>query len=237
MATTGILPTHQRFLHGAPVPSSVRRSFRPREKYLILLVFLTFGLVCFGAFFFLPEFKSGVAGNSVYRVYKHIQKAGPELLIPAPPLMNEFSDNSGKLGIYRHGSDNIDPHKMEDRAKLFAKIEEDLEKNPKVLERPDNNILKPVSSSTKLVETQQKQFEIVDNVIEDSGNKIVTVPPSYRDKYPVIVKGEDADEKARFRRNKVLEVSFFNLSLLTHYFYIFSKFMNFHVSTNWYLHR
>uniref|UniRef100_A0AB38ZEB3 alpha-1,2-Mannosidase n=1 Tax=Ectomocoris sp. TaxID=3104572 RepID=A0AB38ZEB3_9HEMI len=207
MATTGILPTHQRFLNGAPVPSSVRRSFRPREKYLILLVFITFGLVCFGAFFFLPEFKSGVAGNSVYTVYKQIQNAGSDFLIPPPPQMDEFSDSIGKLGIYRHGSDNVDPHKIEDRAKLFAKIEEDQEKNQKVLERPEFSVLKPISSSTKFVETQQKQFESVDNVIEDSDNKIVTVPPSYSDHFPITFKGEDVDEKTRFRRNKVLEMT------------------------------
>ena len=37
-------------------------SFRPREKYLIILVLATFCFVCFGAIFFLPttDSKSGI---------------------------------------------------------------------------------------------------------------------------------------------------------------------------------
>ena len=210
MASTGILPTHQRYLNGAHLPSSIRRSFRPREKYLIILVFFTFGIVCFGAFFFLPEFKFVNSSSSVYTVYKHIQKAGPELLIPAPPHMDEFSDNfrANKLGIFRHDfQDQDDPHELEDRAKLKAKIAEDVEmdkKNQKVLERPEYNKPSTSSSSTKIVETQQKQLETIANV---DNELIVTVPPGFSEHYPNINRGEDSDPVARERRNKILEVS------------------------------
>ncbi|CAH1406891.1 unnamed protein product [Nezara viridula] len=104
--------------------------------------------------------------------------------------------------------DQDDPHELEDKAKLKAKIAEDMEmdrRSQKVLERPEYN--KPsTSSSTKMVETQQKHQETVANVEVDN-ELIVTVPPSYSDHYPNINKGEDSDPVARERRNKVLEVS------------------------------
>lgn len=124
-ATSSILPSYQRFVNGVPVPLFSRRSFRPREKYLILLVFLTFGVVCFGTFFFLPDFRAGTGGvavNSVYRVYQHMQKAGPELLIPAPPRLQ-----GGPKGSMGHpnavppgheGIDHQDVHLIEDKQKL-----------------------------------------------------------------------------------------------------------------------
>lgn len=125
--------------------------------------------------------------------------------------MDEFSDNSrsNKLGIFRHDFlDQDDPHELEDRAKLKAKIAEDMEmdrKSQKVLERPEYN--KPsTSSSTKMVETQQKQQETVANVEVDN-ELIVTVPPSFSDHYPLISKGEDSDPVVRERRNKVLEMT------------------------------
>lgn len=212
MATTGILPSYQRFLNGAPVPTSTRRSFRPREKYLILLVFLTFGVVCFGAFFFLPEFRGAGTVNSVYKVYRHMQKAGPELLIPVPPHNEEASESPGKLSLalLRHNAESQqDPHRMEDRAKLLAKIEEEDRKNQKVLERPDigDAMNKPSESSSTKAGEPQKQ--IVENVVDmaEFAQKIHTVPPLETEHYPVLMGGEDKDPTARIRRDKVKEVS------------------------------
>lgn len=214
MAITGILPSYQRFLNGAPVPNSTRRSFRPREKYLILLVFLTFGVVCFGAFFFLPEFRGGGTVNSVYKVYQNIQKAGPDLLIPAPPHGEESSETPGKIGLLRHDfEEQSDPHKIEDKAKLFAKIEKDNEidrKNQKVLERPDIGLGPKisVSSSTKTAELVKQIENVVD--LAELIPKIVTVPPVESDHYPVLTGGEDQDPIARARRNTVKEVRIYN---------------------------
>lgn len=213
MATTGILPTYQRFLNGAPVPTSTRRSFRPREKYLILLVFFTFGVVCFGAFFFLPEFRGAGTVNSVYKVYRHMQKAGPELLIPAPPHGEEISE-SGKLSLLRHNAESHqDPHRLEDRAKLLAKIEEEDKKNQKVLERPDviEDSVNKVSSSTKTGELLKPAVENVGDMAEIAP-KVQTVPPMESDHYPVIFGGEDKDPTARIRRDKIKEVRTFLIS-------------------------
>ncbi|XP_037978028.2 mannosyl-oligosaccharide alpha-1,2-mannosidase IA [Plutella xylostella] len=142
---TGILPSYQRFVNGVPVPSISRRSFRLREKYLIISVLLTFGIVWLGALFYLPEFKSSnVVNDSVYDVYKRIQKAGPDLLIPSPLAQNEVGDYP-MVGIHRHGNVGSDPHLIEDKNRLRAKIEEDM--GMKVLERPQFEVAPSVSSS------------------------------------------------------------------------------------------
>ncbi|CAB3236805.1 unnamed protein product [Arctia plantaginis] len=142
---TGILPTYQRFVNGVPVPSISRRSFRLREKYLIVSVLLTFGIVWLGALFYLPEFKSSNSVNdSVYNVYKRIQKAGPELLMPPPLAQNDVGDFP-VVGIVHHGGEGDDPHVIEDRNRLRAKIEED--SGMKVLERPQFDVVPSISSS------------------------------------------------------------------------------------------
>lgn len=127
-ASTGVLPSYQRFANGGAVPVSLlpRRSFRPREKYLILLVFLTFGVVCFGTFFFLPDFRtSGAAVNSVVnRVYQRMQQAGPELLLPVPPPASgdvrgpHSSGHPNAVPPGHEGSDHQDVHLVEDKQKL-----------------------------------------------------------------------------------------------------------------------
>lgn len=206
MAATGILPTYQRYMNGAPMPSSARRSFRSKEKYLILLVFLTFGVVCFGALFFLPEFKSGSnTVNSVYSVYKHMQKAGPELLIPAPPHGNFHDLSNNRM---RHHDNDYDPHIAQDEAKLKAKIDEDWRSNirDKVLEKPDFGLDQMnVGSSSMKAEVPFKVPSVVDL------SKVVTVPPAESDNYPVVQGGEDPDPAVREKRNKVKEVSRINL--------------------------
>ena len=131
MTSGALLPSYQRFVNGVPVALFSRRAFRPREKYLILLVFLTFGVVCFGAFFFLPDFRGGTGGaavNSVYRVYQRIQKAGPELLIPAPPhaILGPMDPHGpgaahpNDLDSAHHGDDDQDQdiHLIADKQKL-----------------------------------------------------------------------------------------------------------------------
>ncbi|XP_043580607.1 uncharacterized protein LOC122566840 isoform X2 [Bombus pyrosoma] len=198
---SSILPSYQRFVNGVPVPLFSRRSFRPREKYVILLVFLTFGVVCFGTFFFLPDFRAGTGGvavNSVYRVYQHMQKAGPELLIPAPPrLQGGLKGSMGHPNAVppgHEGIDHQDVHLLEDKQKLQAKIDEEYQQQ-KTLEKPEVNGDSRVraSSSSSLVLHRK------DDVLE-------TVPPASASKLPLTVGGEDKDPIARERRNKVKEM-------------------------------
>ncbi|KAK7790855.1 hypothetical protein R5R35_010728 [Gryllus longicercus] len=213
MTSTGIIPTYQRFVNGVPVPSFSRRSFRPREKYLILLVFFTFGVVCVGAFFFLPEFRGGSGTvNSVYSVYKHMQKAGPELLIPAPPPADEVNEIPGGGKLIRHDYfDHPDPHKIKDKAMLLAKIEEadeiDKMRNQRVLEKPDvigpNPPLMSVVAPVKTEKTVETAIEEIGVPKQDS---VVTVPPAPSNRYPDTNDGEDRDPVTRERRAKVKEM-------------------------------
>lgn len=198
---SGLLPTHQRFVNGVPVPGGAltRRAFRPREKYLIVLVLLTFGVVCFGAFFFLPELR-GQTQNGVYNVYIHMQKAGPELLIPAPP-------HGSALETERHDLlGQPDPHHISDKAKLQAKIEQDDEmdrQRMKVLQRPDIGLMR-VSSSTSAVPNFKGKHRDEESPLDVP---IVIIPPKSGLRVPDVNEGADRDPLVRTKREKVKEVS------------------------------
>ncbi|KAK4883329.1 hypothetical protein RN001_006648 [Aquatica leii] len=160
--------------------------------------------VCFGTFFFLPEFKgSRSTADTVYQVYDKIKRAGPELLIPPPP---HLEDDKESLRLIRHDvEDQIDPHIIEDKAKLKAKIEQD--EQLKVLERPDMglNLNKKPSSTVKTVVKLPEEEIVAPDVEKES--VIVTVPPAISNHYPKIIGGVDEDVETRERREKVKEVS------------------------------
>lgn len=120
---TLLLPQYHKYLNGAPVPFS-RRTRRNSELCLVILVFISLTVICFGAVFYLPEFKA-TYGGTINNVYKHIQNAGPELLLP-PANRNA-----------RHDGVLEDPHAAWDKKALSAKIDEDYSEKRKVLERPD----------------------------------------------------------------------------------------------------
>lgn len=188
MTATGILPTYQRFVNGVPVPFS-RRYFRPREKYVIILAVLTFCLVFFCTFFFLPEFRgtNNTSESGGYKVYEQLKKAGSDFLLPPPPPLGDSKESK----IMRHDDDTLeDPHVVDDREKLKAKIEQD--GDLKVLERPDMGLRKSTSSTARTKFSQEDIF---------------TVPPAPSDHYPLTTHGEDKDPVIRERRNKVKEVS------------------------------
>lgn len=122
--STLLLPQYHKYLNGAPVPFS-RRTRRNSELCLVVLVFISLTVICFGAVFYLPELKASY-GGTINNVYKHIQNAGPELLLPAH-------------GNARHDGVLEDPHAAWDKKALSAKIDEDYSDKRKVLERPDTN--------------------------------------------------------------------------------------------------
>lgn len=124
MASNAILPTYQRYVNGVP-QVSLRKTIRLREKFIILLVLGTFGVICLGSLFFLPELRGG---KSIHTAYKRFKEAGPELLLPPPPR-EEIDAN-----LMRHGFVNnveLDPHKRVDKLKFNLKIQEDIEKEKK----------------------------------------------------------------------------------------------------------
>lgn len=87
-------------------PIGRKSNFHSREKCLIGLVLVTLCFLCFGGIFLLPD---NFGSERVLRVYKHFQKAGPEIFIPAPPLA-------------AHAPRDEDPHFMGDRQRLQQKI-------------------------------------------------------------------------------------------------------------------
>ncbi|KAK7107386.1 mannosyl-oligosaccharide 1,2-alpha-mannosidase IA-like [Littorina saxatilis] len=132
MAASGVLPTYQRYVNGVPVPAG-RKTLRLREKYIILLVFATFGIVCFGAFFFLPNLQDRV---TMVEVRKRFRDAGEGLFLP----QQEGDSHEGKV-IPRHDDDLVDPHKIDDKIRLQMNIEKDMA-NVKVKKELDKQGIK-----------------------------------------------------------------------------------------------
>lgn len=147
--STLLLPQYHKYLNGAPVPFS-RRTRRNSEFCLVVLVFISLTIICFGAVFYLPEFKA-TYGGTINNVYKHIQNAGPELLLPAH-------------GNSRHDGVLEDPHAAWDKQALEAKIDEDYSDKRKVLERPDtgNSMKRHISSNSSFIHGAESIVEHVE---------------------------------------------------------------------------
>lgn len=76
-----MLPTYQRYGKGVPV-SSKGKGLRLREKYIAGIVFFSFVILCFGAFFYLPELRS------VDDLRKGIRVVGRDLFFPQIGVAN-----------------------------------------------------------------------------------------------------------------------------------------------------
>lgn len=202
-------------LHSIMGPKSAA-SFRPKEKYLIFLVLATFCFVCFGAIFFLPttdsrngkrflevnfffltQFFSGTEVSSqnmnrVYQVYKGLQDAGRDILLPAPPLDRDNNADHPDPNQFPHGViDKPDPHKVEDRVRLLAQIEMDAQLNElrqKQIEEQKQRVLaKPNFNHDPSEENNQVSKEVWKPAAKE----------------PLISGGEDKDPVARQRRDTV----------------------------------
>uniref|UniRef100_U5EW55 alpha-1,2-Mannosidase n=1 Tax=Corethrella appendiculata TaxID=1370023 RepID=U5EW55_9DIPT len=197
-----MLPTYSRQTNN---PLFARKSFRSSEKCLILLVLLTFGFVCFGGFFFLPN-TNNFGADRVLKVYKQFQKVSPEIFIPAPPPA------AHGLNI-----EDEDPHKIEDREKLLSKIKNEF--GDDILEKPDtnsNNIPDIISASTATTNSLSNPNNnnnnnnspivppVIPQVIPDLEIKAMPSMPT-RIAYNANV-GEDPDPLVREKRDKVKEM-------------------------------
>lgn len=75
-----ILPTHHsRSFH--PIPGH-RSGLRLREKYVLMLIFVAFLLLCFGAFFFVPDLRDRTYLEDAYK--RFVGAGGDILPIKAP---------------------------------------------------------------------------------------------------------------------------------------------------------
>ena len=157
----------------------------------------------------LAELPSGINDNmnKVYKVYKGIQDAGKDILLPAPPIGPSGSEDIGvnpNHHFLHHGGvlDRPDPHKVEDRAKLLAQIEMDAqlseirqkqieEQKKRVLDKP--NLIANQDDAKK--QPPQSSTLIVDNAAVNKSSQ-----------QPLVNGGEDRDPDARKKRDHVLKV-------------------------------
>ena len=114
MASGDVLPVYQRYINGVPV-STNRRILRLREKYIILLLLVSFGSVCFGAFFFLPDLRDRV---NVTILKRQLDQAGGDIFLPR-------ADGDSANIIHFNAGELDDSRKVRDKAKLQEKIEWD----------------------------------------------------------------------------------------------------------------
>lgn len=140
--TSQLLPSYRRYVNGVPQPIG-RKSLRLREKYIILLVFATFGIVCFGAFFFLPDLRDRVA---IMEVRKQLQIAGNDIFNP-------------ELNHAQHGE--VDVHLQEDQKRLGGKI------------AADREMMKRMEDLSQKLNLPTKDTLIVKNEIENDKQKLL----------------------------------------------------------------
>lgn len=193
--TSQILPTYRRYINGVHQPVG-RKSLRLREKYIIMLVFLTFGFVCFGAYFFLPDLRDRVA---MMEVRRQLQNAGNEMFIP------------GVDPHIQHG--DVDVHKLEDQKRLDFKIEVERQKQKK-LEELSNKLNMQKDDTLKI---KQEIDEAKEKLREEEAKKEEEIKrEEEKRKLEVIHKehdggagtrgGEPSDPSVKEKRDKIKEV-------------------------------
>ncbi|ODM93687.1 Mannosyl-oligosaccharide alpha-1,2-mannosidase isoform A [Orchesella cincta] len=109
------------------------RNRRVKEKYCLLFILTSFFIVCVGMVFFLPDLRARTS-TGVQDVYEKL----PDLFLappPPPPLENSI-DNGSENNVAPRPL-NPPPRRVQDRERLYAKIQEDLEKEQRrVIEKP-----------------------------------------------------------------------------------------------------
>ena len=182
MATSGVLPTYQLYINGVPVPKS-RRTFRLREKYILLLVFFTFGTVCFGAFFFLPDLSFSERARF------------QDVFMPQPG--EELDIQGGKNLPFRHSPlEGSDEHRVQDRDRLNSKIEE---------QKIRDAVLHKLNISKHERDSLQKDIEQDKKKLQDDKKSADEQNSKLRDVNVENAGGTDGNETRR-RREKVKEV-------------------------------
>lgn len=206
MAASGVLPTYQRYVNGVPVPSS-RKTLRLREKYIILLVFATFGIVCFGAFFFLPNLQDRV---TMVEVRKRFRDAGEGLFLP--------QQEGARNAVLRHDDNNniVDPHKIDDKIRLQMNIEKDWE-NARVKEELEKHGIK--EGEVKQIKDniqedkekiRQKQKEEEEKKKAEERKKALKVDKDHKG-HPGAQGGEPSETSVREKRDKIKEVRLYEV--------------------------
>ena len=180
MATSSVLPTHQRYINGVPVPQS-RKTLRLKEKYIIVLVFISFGLVCFGAFMFLPDLGVQVRQKQI--------DAASDIFFPQP----ENDANSFK----NHPNEADDAHEF-DRNRLNNQIKNDiaLHEQLNIPKDEHDNLKNDINEDKAILKKKQEDDHREKNLIVEKDH----------DGHEGAQGGIPSDEETKQRQAKVREV-------------------------------
>lgn len=181
------LPLYQRYVNGVPIPQG-RKTLRLREKYIILLVFMTFTIVCLCAFMFLP--------NMQEKVSEKIQDAQ---VIFVPEVRSGLDGVPIEKETYEHGNNGNDKKNLQ--SKIYEAWEQQKVNNAlssqNKINKDDAEKLKEI---IQLEKKKQKEEEIKRKLEEAKKiNKDHEGHPGARG-------GEPTDSEAKAKRDKVKEV-------------------------------
>lgn len=84
-----VLPTHHsRNFHPIPVN---RSGLRLREKYVLMLIFIAFLLLCFGAFFFVPDLRDRTYLEDAYKRFVGARGDILPIMAPKTPIVKQVA--------------------------------------------------------------------------------------------------------------------------------------------------
>ena len=203
-----ILPLHQRYVNGVPVPvSGGRVALRTTEKYVLCLIGLVFISLCYSAMFLLPD-----------RVNSFVDS--PQELFRPRPVHLEPGQGAILLG---HDDEDHEIHKRDDQRKLELLIqqEEALKNarnaiNPPV-RRPDEgeeNVNKPDvvedhHEIRKEVQKDKEEFKRKQEEEEERRREEEKQQARKKTEERGVIEesdGDPSDEQTLERRNKIREV-------------------------------
>lgn len=163
--------------------SSNRRTLKLTEKYVVLLIFGVFSIVCFGTIVYLPE-------SSVSTIRDAIDQG----FLPQP--IGEIKGN-----IMRHGSKLVkDPHREKDIQNIKDRIETDLRRNA-IFQKVKNltALQKEIDKDKKIIiENLKKQIQEKSN-LPLATQKVLEPPTHVNENDPINTKRrEKIKEMMRF---------------------------------------
>ncbi|XP_074625403.1 mannosyl-oligosaccharide 1,2-alpha-mannosidase IA-like [Acropora palmata] len=105
-----VLPTHHKF-HIIPVN---RSGLRLREKYVLVLIFTAFLLLCFGTFFFVPDLRDRTYLEDAYKRFVGVGGDIFPIKAPKTPVVKVAEEPNSKSGR-NGGIDPSEPKEILDR--------------------------------------------------------------------------------------------------------------------------